>query len=335
MFKRNKDVIVLDIGSAYTKVVVGSLHYLKPEQTKKEVTIKEMIKFETPKSDDVTDRQEFTPYFDGKQLMIELKSVLNDYGIKTKNIALVLGGDRYITRDIVIPKVTEDKILDMLTFEIEEYLPVSVDQYVIDYTIQEEFEEESITKYKVLVAALEKNEAKYYYDYLEDAGFSALILDAQFNGLSKLMPYMNVINGEAIETLKSTVACIDLGAKYIDVSLFDKGKMQLNRSIDNLMSKHIDESDLEAIEFDRSRANTLSNIERIFKFYTSRSSHNAINYVLVYGGGAENQSFVEDLAEQLNENVTTVKQIDLVDCVNSYTDNVYHFLNAISTLVRR
>ncbi len=340
MFKRNKDVIALDIGSTYTKVVIGSLHYSKTEdEDQKKIRIKDMFKFDTPKFQKTTESQEkvvdFIPHFDEKQLTVELKKLLNDYGVKTKNVALVLGGNRYITRDIVIPKVAEDKILDMLTFEIEEYLPVAVDQYVIDYTVLEEFEREGNRHYKLLVAALEKREAKYYYDYLKRSGFNPTILDAQFNGLSKLMPYMQNINDKALEVLKMTVACVDLGAKYIDVTIFDKGKLELNRSIDNIMQNQTEDIPIEQLDFDRSQANVLSNIERIFKFYTSRSSRNDINYVLVYGGGAENQVFVEALAEQLNQPVTTINQVVKIECANSYKDELYHYLNAIAILIRR
>lgn len=340
MFKRNKDIIALDVGSTYTKVVIGSLHYLKTEdQQQKTLQVKEMFKFETPKFQKITDDQEktvdFIPHFDEQQLMTELKKALNDYGIKSKDVALVLGGDRYITRDIIIPKVAEDKILDMLTFEIEEYLPVAVDQYVIDYTVQGEIEREGNSQYKVLVAALEKREAKYYYDYLKRSGFNPTILDAQFNGLSKLMPYMQHVNDETFDTLKTTVACVDLGAKYIDVSLFDKGKLELNRSIDNMMQNKSEEIPIEQLDFDRSQANVLSNIERIFKFYTSRSSKNNINHTFVYGGGAENQAFVDALADQLNQRVITINQVAQVECLNSYKDELYHYLNTIAILIRR
>jgi type IV pilus assembly protein PilM len=339
MFKRNKDIITLDIGSTYTKVVIGSLHYLKESQHQKALQVKEMFKFETPKFQKVADHQEktvdFIPHFDEQQLATELKKSLNDYGIKTKNVALVLGGDRYITRDIVIPKVSEDKILDMLTFEIEEYLPVAVDQYVIDYIVQGEVEQEGNNQYKVLVAALEKREAKYYYDYLKRSGYNPTILDAHFNGLSKLMPYMQNVNDETIETLKTTVGCVDLGAKYINVSLFNKGKLELNRSIDNTMQNNSEDVPIEQIDFDPSQANVLSNIERIFKFYTSRLSKNNINHVFVYGGGAENQAFVDALADQLNQRVITINQVAQVECLNSYKDELYHYLNAIAILIRR
>lgn len=340
MFKRNKDIIALDIGSTYTKVVIGSLHYSKnEEQQQKAIRIKDMFKFETPKFQKALNEQgktiDFMPHFDEEQLVSELKKNLNDYGVKTKNVALVLGGHRYITRDILIPKVTEDKILDMLSFEIEEYLPVAVDEYVIDYTIQAEVEREGNSHYKLLVAALEKKEAKYYYDFVKRSGFNPIILDAQFNGLSKLIPYMQYINGETLETLKITIACVDLGAKYIDVSLYEKGKLELNRSIDNVMHNHLEDIPIEQLDFDRSQANVLSNIERIFKFYTSRSSKNNINHVLVYGGGAEDQTFVEALADQLNQPVITINQMEQIECVNSYKDELFHYLSAIAILIRR
>ncbi|GEN55993.1 hypothetical protein GCM10012290_09620 [Halolactibacillus alkaliphilus] len=340
MFKRNKNVIALDIGSTYTKVVIGSLHHLKAEdQSLKPLRIKNMFKFETPKKHERTERQGeknfFVPHFDENKLIVELKKHLNDYGVKTKNIALVLGGDRYITRDIYIPKVQEEKIRDMLTFEIEEYLPVSVEEYVIDYTIQAEVEREGSPQYKLLVAALEKKEAKYYYDFLKRSGFTPVLLDAQFNALSKLIPYIDSANGNKIETLNMTIACVDIGAKYIDVSLFEKGKLELNRSIDNVMTNQPQDMPIEQLDFDRSQANVLSNIERIFKFYTSRSSKNSIDHVLLYGGGAGDQIFVEALKNQLNQPVTVIDQAQQIECINSYKDELFHYLTAIAILIRR
>ncbi|HCW53496.1 MAG TPA: pilus assembly protein PilM, partial [Clostridium sp.] len=150
---KKRKVVVFDIGSKSIKIAQG-MYY------KKNITIDKLLKVETPqgviKDGDIVNKGLLVNKL--KNILVE-NSIKADYGICTNNSSSI------INREITIPKVENDEIETVVRFEIQQYLPINLDDYVIQTSILEETED---NKLDVRVIAYPEKMARSYYDILKE-----------------------------------------------------------------------------------------------------------------------------------------------------------------------
>ena len=151
----NSKVLSLDIGSKNTKIVLGS-------QSKKNVIIEKAITIITPVG----------CYNDGNILDItkfksEILDVLQAENIKCRNIIITTKSTSVITRDIDIPIAKKEDMDAIIKFQMERYLPIVFDDYILQYTVLEEFEDDGIKQVKVTVVVYPKIMAEGYYNLIK------------------------------------------------------------------------------------------------------------------------------------------------------------------------
>ncbi len=222
----NSKVLSLDIGSKNTKIVLGT-------QSKKNVTIQKAITLPTPVG----------CYNDGNILDItkfksEILDVMQAENIKCKNIIITSKSTSVITRDIDIPVAKKEEMDSIIKFQMERYLPIMFDDYIMQYKVIEEFEDQSVKKAKVTVVVYPKVMAEGYYNLVKELKGNAVALDISSNSINKLFMESIKINDENY-SLEDTVAVIDLGYDFINVNIISKGNIQFTRII-TYGGSHID-----------------------------------------------------------------------------------------------
>lgn len=240
-----KRINLLDIGTQNTKIVLGKYQ-------KNKVYIDKVIIMDTPlySIEDGT-------VVDKLKLSQEIKNTLGINSVKTKEVNCTTNSKSIINREIIIPKAEDGELDTIVKFEIQQYLPIIMEDYIIQYkvieTIQHENSENLIDKLRVLVVVYPKHMAESYLEMLKDADLKPNVLDVNFNSISKLFSECVEINGEkynAKETtapinrdfINDTIAVIDMGAENLSVNIISNGQVDFSRmttSGGSLIDRHI------------------------------------------------------------------------------------------------
>ena len=273
--------------------------------------------------------------------------------IITTNSSLV------INREIVIPKVEADEIDTVIRYEIQQYLPINLDDYILQFMILEELEDEAGQKLKVNVIVYPDKIARGYYDLINSLGLTPYVLDVTYNSINKIANYSELSKvGD-----KGTVAFVDMGGNSVNVTVLKDGKLdftrmiktggdnidfalsqKLNMSVKSTESIKIEKGNLLDIKDDDVINNALKrcideivmDLERIVKFYSNKSVGNKIDKIFVYGGtsnikGIDN--YLEDKFDIKTEKIDKLINIEFASKELKEL-SMEQYLNAIGAIIR-
>ena len=148
--------------------------------------------------------------------------------VKVKSVMCTIESTAIIYRELFLP-ISKPKVLNqMLKIEVQQNLPIELEQYIIQGRILEKIQEESTFKYRVLVAAVPKNIVKSYIQLLELLNLKPIAIDLHSNGISKLVKNSNTINDQVMIQNK-TIAIIDIGYSMMNVVILENGIFRFNR----------------------------------------------------------------------------------------------------------
>jgi type IV pilus assembly protein PilM len=255
-----KKIISLDIGTQNTKIIIGNYQ-------KNKVYIEKAIIVDTP----------FHTIEDGNildklRISSELKSTLGVNSVKTKEINCTTNSTSIINREITIPKAEDGDLETIVNFEIQQYLPIIMEDYIVQHkvieTIKDESSDNPLEKLRVFVVVYPKTMAETYLDMFQDAGLRPNVLDVNFNSINKLFSDCVEINEEKYitntkttsseslddnmtsdneEFINNTIAVVDMGAENLSVNILSNGQIDFSRittnggsAIDKLIAREYD-----------------------------------------------------------------------------------------------
>lgn len=349
-----KEVISIDIGTRYIKIVIG-------KEKKGSIIIKNTFRLDTP-TNSIKDGN----ILDLKSIKSLISRKIQEEKVKAKRAIVTVQSSSVIKRELVLPKVKEEELNSIVNIEIEQYLPIMLSDYLIDYKVLEEFEEDNVKKVRILVVIAPKALVERYLKLIKELNLKPYVLDVNSNVISKLFSSDMLINSENY-SFDKTVAVIDLGSEQINVNIISKGILSFSRLINsggreldiniaNSFNLNLIEAEKRKIEtidlfengIDMTSAQVLNNvarntidiwieeIDKIFNYYTSRSLGNKIDYIYLYGGSSNLKAIEDYFTKKLNITTKKISDIGLVDVNNKIKDEeISIFLNSISAIIRR
>lgn len=334
MFEKN--VVSIDLGTENIKIVIGSA---KGQNIK----ASEIAMIETPAN----------TYLNGKindldQLRSVIRKELDSMGVKKRwKAVLTLDSAEVITRELELPYSKDIDLSSIVRFELEDSLPVMLDEYIIESKILETFDEGPVKKYRVLAALMPKDMVESFYKLVTGLNLEPHALDINSNVMSKIISAAYKVGEWRLEDF-GTIAVIDFGATTTNVMVFDKKVMKLNKLIDGGTSqvletisntfgldfeaarqKMIEGVQLDNVESEEASANLLSDvakeglektcdqIQMVLKYYMSRESNKEFDGLIIYGGGSKIKGMNEYIKNyfkipivevDINEHVNTSKK---------------------------
>lgn len=114
-----------------------------------------------------------------------LNEALHQQKLSTNKVIFSVGSTRIYTKEIVIPHVSTSKVRQIIETNIADYLPFSMEDYVMNYSIVEYFTEKVQKKEKkirLLLIAVPDNLVRNYYSVAEQVGLTVESID--YNGNS-------------------------------------------------------------------------------------------------------------------------------------------------------
>lgn len=347
-FLPKKKILSIDIGAYEIKVVEG-------KETKKGIIIDNYFTIPTPKG----------AYDNGKivdkhLIHYAIKEGLKENNIKHKDVYLTINSPSIITREIVIPKVEEDEIENILKFQIEDYLPMNSEDYVSQFRIIGNIYEDNVEKLHLLLIAIPKEIIESHYKLLKDLNLNPIVLDYQSNSIAKLINYNNLINNSyAIDNI--TFAALDIGYDSTKVSIIKNGVVHVSRIVE-IGGKYIDESilnffeySLEELEEKKREIEDINQIDEeltdpssiesiikesfqalneridiIFRYYMTREVENKINMILLLGGCSNIKGISNLFSNYFNIPSIKVNSLDKIAFDGEFSKH----MNSIGAIIR-
>ena len=346
-----KNVLSFDIGSTNIKIVEGSFNNGK-------LTIENCLKISTPLNSVAEGQIEVR---DAVTTMIG--AALRQYNIRTKNAICTTNPTALINREIAIPKVEEDEIETVVRYEIQQYLPINLDDCILQTTIINEFDDEfeGKTKYNVRVIVYPKQVALEYYKLLIDLNLKPYTLDVNFNSLNK---FINITNLNIEYNDRSSIALLDMGANFIDVNIYKGENLDFTRrikfggnDIDNLLvlegAYELEEAkgikynnvDLTKSDFNRKVENKIvgdaidemiEKVDMILQFYRNSSAGKDVKRLFIFGGTSKIKGLNKYMGKRLGIKVSNLSNVSNIAFKKAEYNGemLSDYANAIGAIIR-
>jgi type IV pilus assembly protein PilM len=152
-----------------------------------------------------------------------LKQLWSTGGFKSKDVVLGIGNHRVLARDLTVPKMSLERIRESLPFQVQEMLPVPVEDALLDfYPISEGHSDQGPVVNGLLVAAI-KESVNTNIRAAELAGLNPVDVDLIPFALSRVL-----LRGA---NMLGVVAIIEIGANTSTVVIVKDGVPQFVRII--------------------------------------------------------------------------------------------------------
>jgi type IV pilus assembly protein PilM len=311
-----KDTLVIDIGSRNIHIIECRYFGSKIEILKASIT--------TTPQNCITDGN----IDDRLTLKEAIRKVLVDGGFKSKKVIFTAQSTSYITRDLILPYTDGKELEGMVKYEMEQYLPTSSSDYVIQYMLSGESQDDKTKNVKIRAVAMPVSFTEAYLKLTKDLKLKPVSLDIHSNSILKLFSKNLDINGRSYNT-DSCAALVDLGYRNTGIYIIAKGNIEFGRLI-SYGAKDLDAFTISTqdITFDeaedlRVKGDTpvdktiigvwISEIQKVLNYYIGRNTGNKIDKIYLYGGCSKMNGITVDFEQQLSIDTERIDSVGLFD----------------------
>lgn len=297
----DNNVLAVDIGNKSIKVVYGKIN-------KKGVSIVSHGICSTPNNAFIDGNMN-----DRRIIADSISSMVNQNNIKAKSIIMGIKGSDIIMRHIEMPLMPTKQLRQAVKLEIQQYLPMDPNEYIIDSKIIDKIDTKEKKIYNVLLVAAPKKKIEDYMFIADRLGLKVEAIDLFANSIVRIFE-------DRDEFSRKSICTVDIGYNSTTVTIMENGKLFLEKEInsgindlDDMVGK-VFTNTLENSEALRqkiihlsafeSMANTddprfyyannsarqiidklIDNVEKIINFYYSSGFNKKVDGIYIYGGG--------------------------------------------------
>jgi type IV pilus assembly protein PilM len=240
---------------------------------------------------------------------------------KSAQAYLGVGNQRVIVREIALPWLPEKELRSSLAFQVQEFIPMSVDDAVLDYDPVGELEQEGRRLLRILLVAAQRGMVSGLVSGVTAAKLEPVGID--------LTPFALVRAVGAFDGLDLDVqgdeAVVDVGAHVTNICVHDRGLTRFVRilpaagrdvtlaiarglGVDEEVAERLKRGeavdggpaleDAQRVALQRAGA-FVDEIRSSLEFYTAQVPGAKIGRVVVTGGGSKLGGFLELLRERI------------------------------------
>ena len=266
----------------------------------------------------------------------KVKELFRDENIKSRKVTIGVSGPQVAIRRISVPLMPKKELKEAVRWEAEKFISFPLEKAIVDFQLLGETTEEGTKKLDLIVAAAEKEFIENHLAVIKDAGLKPIGVGIIPHALRHCM---QMIPGAK----EGVNALIDIGAAKTSINIVKENRLQFTREITtagNDFTEAIQEAATsEGTTLDFAEAEEIkkeygipgekdiegakghvppqkmsfvirpvlerliSEINRSFEFYKSRSKEKDIERIFISGGGAKLKGLKEYLADQLRTGV--------------------------------
>jgi type IV pilus assembly protein PilM len=306
VLRRAKALVGLDIGSSAIKAIE-----LKPAGRAYKVTA---FGSEPVPRDSIVDGA----IIDGAAVVDAIRRLFETQRIKTKDVAASLSGSAVIVKKIALPAMTSAELAESIYWEAEQYIPFDIQDVNLDYQIVDGANPAAgKSTMDVLLVAAKKEKIADYTGVIGQAGRTAVVVDVDAFALQNAYEANYGIEPGAVVTL------LNVGASATNINILQGDQSVFTRDISiggnaytealqkdlNLPFEQADQlkrgHPVDGVTYDEARPvlravteNVILEIQKTFDFFKATAASDHMTRVLVSGGAARAEGFLELLGER-------------------------------------
>src|SRR5438093_7908197 len=138
-----------------------------------------------------------------------LKELWRRGGVKGRQVYMGVGNQRVVVREVALPWLPAKELRDSLPYQVQEFIPIAVEDAVLDFDPLDEFEQEGRRMIRVLLVAAQKAMVNALVQTAESAKLEPVGLD--------LIPFallrsVGMTDGGPVLESQGEEAVVDVGA---------------------------------------------------------------------------------------------------------------------------
>jgi len=257
-----------------------------------------------------------------------------------KRVVVGIANQRVIVRQVDVPHLEEEELVDALPFQVQDAIPIPVEEAVLDYVPLEEFTSpEGDLMLSILVVAAQRDMVEGLVRIANSAGLSVLSIDLQAFGLVRAAFGADLlIGGEGPQAL------LDVGGSISQIAIVRGGITRFVRILptggehftETLMAgMSISREDAEALKrrvgvaphgfpegddeetvarriLTRTADALVEEIRGSVNYYLTQAGEHALSRLVVSGNGARLPHLANRVGRSLNTRVEPVRVLDHV-----------------------
>jgi type IV pilus assembly protein PilM len=244
-------------------------------------------------------------------------------GFKSRKVYMGVGNQRVVVREIALPTMPEKELRQSLGFQVQEFIPMPVDEAVLDFHVIEETEIDGRQMLRLLLVAAQKAMVDTLVTAATSAKLEPLGLDLVPFALVRAVGVVRA--GMELED-RGGEAIVDVGAHVTNIVVHAGGETRFVRilpsggrdvtnaiaralSIDDEVAERLKRGELveesgvapeQVHEISRQRATQfVDEIRSSLEFYTAQTQGARIERLLVSGGGSKLEGLLEILRQRI------------------------------------
>ncbi len=169
----------------------------------------------------------------------EIKKIIKENNIKSKNAKIVMSGTNIISRIFMINRAPGQDMDSAIRETVNQNMPINPEEHQIDYKVLQQIKEKDTTKIKVFITAVSKKIIKSYIDILMELGLKPLSVDIPANSTAKFFNReIKVLENESWykkqvlnKVSQDTFAVLDFGSETTIVNILRDRVLEFNKVI--------------------------------------------------------------------------------------------------------
>jgi type IV pilus assembly protein PilM len=215
LFAAQRQVVGLDIGSRAVKLV--QIKELKGKYILQKFGIKPL------EAEVIVDGT----VMDAGRVIDAIKELVQEQGVKIKNVALSVSGHAVIVKKISLPQTPEDQMEAKVKEAAEQYIPFDINEVNLDWFVlnPEEKTEDGQAQMGVLLVAAKKDKVNELTEIARGAGLIPKVLDVDAFAIENMYGINYEIKPEDLTAL------VNVGASVMNVNIVKGGASVFTRDI--------------------------------------------------------------------------------------------------------
>ena len=329
LFKSNKDLIGVDIGSSSVKLV-------QLRESKGGFNLVALGMVDLP-PEVIVDNA----IMDSGALADAIRGLVESLKIKTKNVATSVSGHSVIIRKIQLPLMTEDELEASIQWEAEQYIPFEVSEVNLDFHILGPDANDPSVMNVTLVAA-KKDMVNDYVAVFNECGLTPVVMDIDCFALENAFESCRGFDDDEV------VALINMGASAMNVNILKAGNTVFTRDVQvggNMVNDEIQKrlglnsedseraklgEEVEGVDDASVREVVVSaseslaqEVQRSLDFFSATSSDEKVDKAFITGGVAKTSDIREMLEKRLGIPVEVFNPFEQMGVDNKQLDPEY------------
>lgn len=199
----------LDIGSKTIKIVE-----LASEKNRYVLRASGVVTHKGAKPSDVKEEKEHAVLGD------VIKKLHREAKISSRDVGIALPESQVFTRTIKFPLLTDEEIASAVRWEAEQYIPIPINEAIVQHQIIEKNENASPSYVSVLLVAAPKVLVEKYAKTIDAAGLSLAFVETELIALVR-----------SLSPTDQTVMLIDFGAESTNIAISRNSQLSFSRTI--------------------------------------------------------------------------------------------------------